>query len=546
MIKNYLNVYMSLALVGFIPLQTSAAIKGSQTLPVQHHIKNHTDSAVGYFQSKPLKTDQGHKATGEQSFDLSVNSDSDFPIRVEGHNVSPGQTVSLTKGVNGDGELIFEVIPLISTGETGKTDYEVTIDNLYSNLDRFWSAHTPTYTAWLDTGQRVDYFNWNPAVARQMANFTQTQTHSEVWSHMRQDREIDSNVGEVRNVGSPVEETEKRPITNTRNIVASSNAYNNVGGHYDCAEWTPAEDEVYQGLMADQLRDCKQNQSRTWLYKLDSTTIHSHDEGQTTLESESQSVPGTKDPWLTAAASLGGWYDDSAAFGHTPWTPAIDKQTADFDQTRNYKQPQSQTKQPRQQNAVTNAYRNVGAQTLLTRNDLKSESRTINVEISNWVNTGNPYSCSAWSPATNTVAQGTSFTQSQNCSQMQVKTWTYKHGSATVASRAENKVGSSTPTRSATGTKVVNGTWVNIAKDSHTQPQFALGWVQGYLGFKPAPNNQYDCRTINGQRYCAQWHGSNHGSPGWTCKVGDKHSFWFMGHMSPGFGIAYMSAWECK
>ncbi|MBM5458590.1 Ig-like domain-containing protein [Pseudomonas sp. P66] len=37
-----------------------------------------------------------------------------------------------------------------------------------------------------------------------------------------------------------------------------------------------------------------------------------------------------------------------------------------------------------------------------------------------WANNGAPYNCSAWSPAANTVAAGTSFTQSASCNQAQI------------------------------------------------------------------------------------------------------------------------------
>lgn len=37
-----------------------------------------------------------------------------------------------------------------------------------------------------------------------------------------------------------------------------------------------------------------------------------------------------------------------------------------------------------------------------------------------WANTGTPYSCTGWSPAASTVAQGSFFTQYQNCNQNQI------------------------------------------------------------------------------------------------------------------------------
>ncbi|MFB2351014.1 hypothetical protein ACETUS_27900, partial [Priestia megaterium] len=93
------------------------------------------------------------------------------------------------------------------------------------------------------------------------------------------------------------------------------------------------------------------------------------------------------------------------------------------------------------------------------------------VSTTSWANVGGLYDCTTWSPATNTVDQGTEFTQTRTCKQNQQRNVSY-----TVASTGENPGGAWTDSqtinvsqsRPATGTKIAETefvvVWTNPSK----------------------------------------------------------------------------------
>jgi hypothetical protein len=138
----------------------------------------------------------------------------------------------------------------------------------------------------------------------------------------------------------------------------------------------------------------------------------------------------------------------------------------------------------REQNQLTNAIRVVNS-TTETQTLTGQETRPVNVTSTNWQNTGSVFGCSAWSPATSTVDDGVSFTQSRDCMQKQVKTYTYTASGSSIGSMSTNRDVSTAPTRQATGTKSVwvaiapsYGAWTNVGGKTYTG-----GWT-------PAANNQ--------------------------------------------------------
>ncbi|MCR9821518.1 hypothetical protein QFW85_00490 (plasmid) [Vibrio chagasii] len=454
---NNLSILLQLTLAS-LPLVSNAASHGTITLPSDRMLKDSKGGPVGYFKSDVLRTAQENIATGVHDFEIRLPDDAAFSIRADNKVIKPGGTLPMSKELN-MGVLQFEVAPLRKQ-DIGKVEYEVYIPSLYSIDDRFWEVFDPTYTPWVDSGQNVDYENWLPPLAQQMTDFTQTRKYKDVYTRVRQDRDKDTNVGEIRNHGDPVTEYDYRAASVSRDVKASVDAYVNTGELHDCGEWVPPASETYEGLTVDQTFTCQQDQTRTWTYKVGSEVIGSHPQLKSIDDIKYRTVPGTKNPWLSTASAFGAWTNVDSPHTYTSWDPAIVNQTSNFTQSRSYKQNQTRTEQKQQKNAVTGEIRSVGALQNNSRVVTVDEQRTIAVSVSGWTNSGDVYSCSAWSPSTGTVASGTRFTQTRNCSQMKVRTWTYKDGSTVVTTRNENLVSNASPTRTATGTKVV-AKWVS-------------------------------------------------------------------------------------
>ena len=509
--------------LAFAAAAVIAAEDGSKTLPTDTYLKDVNSDSVSYFKSEPLMTEQGHKATGEQTFKLLVNPESEFGLKAEGKEIAPGTSATLTKVVDENGVLSFDIAP--AEAVTGKTDYEVRIANIYSNQDRFWSTHIPKHTTWTDTGTDVDHSTWIPELARQMANFTQNRSYFDVYERLRQDREIDSNVGEIRNVGGPVKETDNRIQTQTRTVEASVDTYANSGGHFDCGTWEPEAALTYVGLDVEQTRACKQKQQRTWIYVTEGVQLGSHTQIQNLNVTEVQTASGSRNPWESTAPLFGAWQSDGAGHTYSAWVPGIGSQTANFTQSQTYKQPEKASKQPRELNAVTGIFRNVGSSTTVTRTTSKSLTRTVAVSVGGYSNNGGVYSCSGWTPSTGSKNKGTRFTQSRNCKQKQTRTWSYKVGSTSIGSRKQDRVIDTRPTRTATGTKVVNGSWKLI--DSFVSMQGPAGIVpvgERYLG-KGWQHNGSRCFTSSGgHKYCQQYSGPG-AQPTHACLIGQIYVY---------------------
>lgn len=342
----------------------------------------------------------------------------------------------------------------------------------------------------------------------------------------------------MRNVGGLVTETDNRKQSESRNVIATSTNYINVGGHYACETWAPLASETYQGLTVDQSRPCSQNQTRTWTYTTGGTDIGSYVQPRTISVTEEQVVPGTLDPWIYTTPDYSLWENDGAGHTYTAWTPGIASQTANFDQSRTFKQPEKRSVQPREKNAVTGAYKNVGTATTGTRTIGQSETRTVLVTVGGYVNNGGVYSCNGWTPSTSSRDKGIRFTQSRDCKQKQTRTWSYKVGSTSIGSRKQDRVINTRPTRTATGTKITNGTWVVFAEVQNTPPA-VHSMVKQYLGnlsFNLYSGN--DCKPYNGKTYCMS---TVRRDPPSTCKVGDRY-----GYVTSQHPFAYGKVQECK
>lgn len=82
-----------------------------------------------------------------------------------------------------------------------------------------WVATTPTYTAWVNSGAITGCTNWSPATSTVASgqSFTQTATDcKQAQTRSRQDREQETTTKAIRDVGSPVSETQSITVTSTR------------------------------------------------------------------------------------------------------------------------------------------------------------------------------------------------------------------------------------------------------------------------------------------------------------------------------------------
>ena len=139
-----------------------------------------------------------------------------------------------------------------------------------------WTQSDPFYGEWTDVGSLYGCANWSPATSTVTAGqaFTQTATDCEQdQSRTRQDREVESNTGEIRNVGTPVTEARIVTASSTRQAVGtkeswvaitpSYSSWVNVGSVYNCTAWDPATSTVWVGNTFTQYRTCYQSQQRT-------------------------------------------------------------------------------------------------------------------------------------------------------------------------------------------------------------------------------------------------------------------------------------------
>lgn len=228
--------------------------------------------------------------------------------------------------------------------------------------------------------------------------------------------------------------------------------------------------------------DCKQNQTQTAQDReIDTVTGTVRDKGlpytntQHIPASDTRLAVGTLETWIAALPEFTSWVDNGGVTNCTNWSPATSTVTInqDFTQTAtDCQQPQTRSKQNREQETTTGAFRNVGAVVTESKNLVASSTRLAKgaketwVAIAStstaWVNNGALTGCSNWSPATSTVPANQGFTQTAtDCKQPQTRTrQDREQETTTLAIRnkgvavTENQNITTTTTRAATGTKV--------------------------------------------------------------------------------------------
>lgn len=339
-----------------------------------------------------------------------------------------------------------------------------------------WIAASSTYTEWAVTKGPYNCASWTPSGSSytSSASFTQASSTCALdQTRNRQDREQESNTGTYRDKGSVV--AENRTLTGqiaSRPYQVALGTWTNSGAVTSCSNWSPAPSTVTVGSSFTQTAtDCAQAQTRSRVetYTDNETgrtvTAVNTNESRSIAASSTRSATGTKETWVAATPAYGTWVNSGSLTSCSNWTPAGSgyTSTASFTQTAtNCSQSQTRSVQPREQETTTGAYRNTGSVTSESRTlTSQTATRPYSVTLGSWTNSGGVTGCSNWSPATSTVASGTSFTQTAtNCTQAQVRSRVERyndHASGTLVTAvntSESRSIAASSTRTATGTRV--------------------------------------------------------------------------------------------
>lgn len=183
-----------------------------------------------------------------------------------------------------------------------------------------WVTIESTYGEWVDTGEVQDSGDpWLPALAEQNESFSQTRSAQTVQKRQVQARERHPILGEVRDVGEPVEETRFVPGQITRDVAVTRTAWS-VSARNNCDNWSPAS--VQQENDFSQDRTCDVTESRLVEYRVSGALISSRGEDIDNTITESQAVTVMANNWslLNEVA--------------TDWLPESIDQTSAYEQVR--------------------------------------------------------------------------------------------------------------------------------------------------------------------------------------------------------------------
>ncbi len=299
-----------------------------------------------------------------------------------------------------------------------------------------WVSHTSTFTEWIDDGGRYGYSNWAPPISTQTSNFTQTRSYSQDQTRFEQQRERETHTDQIRNTGSPILREQTVTGSETRTVTVSWSGWVDTT-RTNYSSWSPAIGS--QKLNFTQTRTYTQNQSRDRIYSVPSAP--------SIAVTETRALSGQSESRIVGV-SFSGWIDTTRT-NYSAWSPLPATQTKGFTQSRTYTQNQTSSW----------TYR-IGSSIVQTRNESRAltgqpESRSVTVSWSSWIDSGGHYSCSTWSPATNTVNLGERFTQTRSCKQNQTRNRLYKVSTTTIKTVGESRTINETASQPAVGTKVV-------------------------------------------------------------------------------------------
>ena len=371
---------------------------------------------------------------------------------------------------------------IATKGETRKITVTQT-QSATGSKDYITGTSTKSWSGWSNDGGIHSCSGWSPAPSSQTSNYTQSRSCSQNQKRTR----------EIYNVWKSGKQTLKTTETGTqtvsvpqsRTVTVSWSGWSNSGGAYSCGAWSPSPSTVNQGSTFTQSRSCSQNQTRSRIYKVGTSTIATKGESRTISVTQSQSATGTKDYVTgTSAGSWSSWSNDGGVYSCSGWSPAPSSQTSNYTQSRTCKQNQKRTR------TIYNVWSSGKKTTKSTETGTQAvnvgQSRTVAVSWTGWSNSGGVHTCGGWSPAESTVNLGQSFTQSRSCKQNQTRSRVYKVGSSTISTKGESRTINTTQNQTKTGTKdYITGTTAKSWK----------GWVttSGLWGcgeWSPAPSSQ--------------------------------------------------------
>jgi len=161
----------------------------------------------------------------------------------------------------------------------------------------------------------------------------------------------------------------------------------NVGEAKNCKTWSPETSTIPLGqVFVQSANDCDQDQARTLQPREQSSKMLEYrNAGEPTMESrtisasQSREAVGTREDWLSASPVYSQWVNEGSAYECQTWTP--DPSTIVTGETftqhsDDCKIKQTRTRQDREQESSTQAYRNVGEPVAETQVVVASSSRT--------------------------------------------------------------------------------------------------------------------------------------------------------------------------
>jgi hypothetical protein len=129
-----------------------------------------------------------------------------------------------------------------------------------------WVATSSVYSAWVNVTAPDGCSVWSPSPNSYTTRtqFTQSGTGcSATQNRTRQDRQVETTTGAVRNNGAVVTESQVAGgQTSSRSYLMDFNDWWDVGGYYSCSAWTPDASTVDSGTAFAQYANCYITQNR--------------------------------------------------------------------------------------------------------------------------------------------------------------------------------------------------------------------------------------------------------------------------------------------
>ena len=438
-----------------------------------------------FSESRVISVEESQSATGTRDF-ITGTREETWPAfsRVGGFygcgNWSPdpatinyGVTFTQERGCSWDEGRSRDVFNTWQSGQETylRTDSEsrtVPYTDTQSSVGTFrdWQPTVSTFTPWADIGADYGHTVWTPSPTTQTANFSQSRDYKRDQERFEQFREQDQVTNDIRNVGAPVRRTQTDERTENRSITTEYTAWTEVNRSAHSA-WTPVPTAQTSNFTQSRTYTSNQERERFYTAPVD---------GELNRQTETKSVESQLESRsISVLSSVGGY---GSNYGYGSWSPSASSQTSNFTQTRSYKRDRTRTY----------TYKS-GSSTLHSRSTTEtgnfSQSRTISVSYTGWVNSGSIHSCGSYSPTPSSQTSG--FTQTRKCKQDQARNRVYKSGSPNIATKLESR------TTNVSNSRSVSVTWSGWSNNGSAS---CGGWSQNSsTGAKSRTCNQSEKRT---------------------------------------------------